>query len=62
VFTLQVPVDICIARDGGRSPSHGSEAAREVHAKVAGLSRGISVDATRPVVEIVSEIRARLPA
>jgi thymidylate kinase len=61
VFTLQGPVELCIARDAGRKLSSGEEGARAVFAKSTSFRRGIPLDATRPRREIVAEIRSHLP-
>ena len=62
VFTLDVPLEVCIARDRLRSVSYGEEATREVYEKVARVARGIPVNGTRSVDAILEEIRSRLPA
>ena len=61
VFTLQAPVELCIFRDAHRTRSFGEEAARAVFAKVVSFEAGIPVDATRPLLAIVEDIRSRLP-
>jgi AAA domain-containing protein len=61
VFTLKGPVELCIARDAGRKLSYGEEGARAVFAKSTSFRRGISLDASRPLREIVAQIRSRLP-
>lgn len=60
VFTLRVPLEVCIERDRLRSRSYGAEATREVYAKVSGADRGFAIDGTRPVGEVVEAMRARL--
>jgi thymidylate kinase len=59
-FTLDAPVEVCILRDSGRELSHGEQAAREVFAKAAKVSYGISIDATKSVDESVARIRSYL--
>lgn len=61
IFTLKVPLDVCITRDGGRMPTHGPEATKEVFALTTSFSAGIEVDATRPIDDIVGEILSHLP-
>lgn len=61
VFTLDVPLDVCIARDRLRPLSYGEEATREVYEKVARVPCGIPIDGTQSVVAILEEIRSRLP-
>ena len=57
VFTLRAPLSVCIERDVGRSPSHGSEAARQVFAKSTAFDFGVEIDATRPVEAVVRDIK-----
>jgi predicted kinase len=61
VFTLKAPLNVCIERDAGRNPPHGSEAAREVYAKATEFDYGALLDATRPVGSMVREIISHLP-
>jgi predicted kinase len=61
VFSLEAPLDVCIARDRGRSPTYGAEAATEVYEKVARVRRGIPVDGTQELSGIVRAICAELP-
>lgn len=62
VFTLKVPLEVCIARDRGRPLSYGEEATREVFEKVARVESGLSIDGTQDVATIVREVRSRLGA
>jgi predicted kinase len=61
VFTLKVPLEVCIERDRLRSPSYGEEATREVFEKVARVDRGIPIDGTRGIAHIVQDLRSHLP-
>jgi len=61
VFTLKVPLQVCIERDRARSHSYGEEGAREVFEKVARFDYGVSIDAAGNVPSVVSAIRAQLP-
>jgi predicted kinase len=61
VFTLKVPLEVCIERDRLRSPSYGEEAAREVFEKVAQVECGVPIDGTRGIADIVQDVRSRLP-
>jgi hypothetical protein len=61
VFTLRVPLRVCIARDRARALSYGKEATRLVFAKVNRFEYGIPVDGTRPLAEIVRRIRVASP-
>jgi predicted kinase len=60
IFTLQVPLAICVERDSGRVPPHGREATEKVYAKSTEFDAGIGVDASRSVDETVSEILRKL--
>lgn len=62
VFTLKAPVATCIERDAHRERPLGEQGAREVHAKVTAFDRGIGIEATRPLEEVVAEIQRHLPA
>ncbi|MGA9840492.1 MAG: AAA family ATPase [Thermoplasmata archaeon] len=60
IFTLKAPLPVCIDRDRLRSLSHGAEAAREVFAKTTQFDAGTDIDATRPVADVVEEVRSHL--
>jgi predicted kinase len=61
IFRLDAPLAVCIERDAHRRPPHGAQAAREVYAKSATVERGIGIDATLPLEDVVSEIVSHLP-
>ena len=61
VFTLAAPLSVCIQRDLDRPSPHGSEAAREVFAKVVKVDAGVLIDAARRLSDIVEDLLARLP-
>lgn len=61
VFTLDIPLEVCIERDRGREISYGAKSAETVYRKNAGLEYGIRVDANRPVEVVVEEILGHLP-
>ena len=60
VCTLEAPVEVCIARDARRIPSHGADAARAVHAKSTAFDAGVRIDADRPLASVVREIVERI--
>ena len=60
VFTLHAPLSVCIERDAGRSPSYGSEAARDVFRKSTEFESGVGIDATRSLDAVVGDIVSRL--
>jgi hypothetical protein len=61
VFTLAAPLSVCIERDRERPSPHGSEAAREVFAKVVRVDAGVLIDASRGLPAIVEDLLTRLP-
>jgi len=60
VFTLKVPVDVCIERDRNRNKSYGEDAARAVHMLVSRFDYGVKVDAIKPLNDILDEILIHL--
>lgn len=60
VFTLKVPLGLCVERDRGREPSHGEENVREVFEKATRFEAGTPVDGTRLVPQVVKEITRHL--
>jgi hypothetical protein len=56
-ITLRAPLATCIDRDRRRARPYGEEAARAVFAKSTRFEFGRSVDATRPLREVVGELR-----
>jgi thymidylate kinase len=62
IFTLKVPLEVCIERDKGRALSYGEEGAKEVFAKVTSFECGIPIDATRSIPDVVREIRSHTPS
>ena len=56
VFTLKVPLEVCIKRDQERSKTHGSDAALVVYNKSTEFDFGNIIDATMPMSEVVDEI------
>ena len=61
IFSLQVPLEVCLERDRNRPLSYGLEATREVYEKVARVSLGTPIDGSQPLDRIVAEIRSKLP-
>lgn len=61
VFTLKVPLAMCIERDRLRDDTHGEEATRDVFALSTSFSTGIEVDGTGSVEETVNAILGYLP-
>jgi predicted kinase len=60
VYSLQVALDTCIARDRAREHAYGEDAAREVFDKVRPVPNEVRVDGRPPVPAIVETIRADL--
>jgi predicted kinase len=61
VFTLQAPLDVCIARDAQRARVYGEDAAGAVHYLVSRVDYGISIDTVGKTAEdVLQEIIAWL--
>lgn len=56
VFTLKVPLEVCIERDSKRNPPHGEGAARVVYKKTTEFDYGEIIDATLPVEKSIGKI------
>ena len=61
IFTLKVPLDICIDRDDKREKKHGKDAAEAVFDKSIQINCGILIDGTKELNQIVKEIISYLP-
>lgn len=61
IFNLKVPVEVCIARDRGRSWTYGEDAARVVHMFVSRFDYGIPIDASGTLESTVHAIYTHLP-
>lgn len=61
VFTLKVPLEICIERDKDREKTHGEDAVRAVYKKSTEFDYGTIIDITKPLDEAISEIISYLP-
>lgn len=62
VFTLKVPLELCIARDYGRVNTHGKDAAEAVYNKSTAFDYGMPIDATGSINEAVKSILVHVPA
>lgn len=60
IFTLKVPVEICIARDAARAKVYGEGAAIAVHNLVSRFDYGVNVDVSGTMEEAVEQIMAYL--
>lgn len=61
VFTLKVPLEVCIARDESRGKTHGADAARAVFKKSTEFTYGTVIDINRPLEECIKDILSYLP-
>jgi len=61
VFTLQAPLEVCVARDRSRPRSYGAEATDQVYRKSTEFDWGVVVDATQPLDRVISDVAAHLP-
>lgn len=60
IFTLGVPLHMCVERDAMRRQPFGAEATREVYRKSIGVNYGIVIDATGSVADTINTILAKL--
>ena len=60
VFTLKVPLKVCIERDSKRGKTHGKIAAKEVYKKSTEFTYGIVININRPLKECIKEILSHL--
>lgn len=60
VFTLKVPLEVCIERDSKREKPLGAKAATEVYNKSTEFDYGIGVDATESLATITKRILSHL--
>lgn len=61
VYTLKVPLDICIQRDMSRDKTHGKDAATVVYKKSTEFTYGIEIDVTQPINKCIEEMVSSLP-
>ena len=61
IFTLKVPLEVCINRDKNRNKTYGIEAVKAVYKKSTEFDYGINIDATKSIGEIIKEIISNLP-
>lgn len=60
VFTLTLPLELCIERDAKRKQPLGIDAAKAVYQKVTEFSYGVEIDATKRKNEIIKAILAHI--
>lgn len=56
IFTLDVPLDICLQRDAERENPLGADATKAVYKKTMSADAGKKVDATKDLEEIITEL------
>jgi len=61
VFTLHLPLEVCIERDSKRTPPHGEGAATVVYNKTMSFEYGVPIDATKSIEASIVEIKRKLP-
>ncbi|MBI5753615.1 hypothetical protein HZA40_00535 [Candidatus Peregrinibacteria bacterium] len=61
VFTLKVPLKLCIERDSKRDKTHGKDAADAVHKKSTEFKYGTAIDATGSIDETIEKIQSYIP-
>ncbi|MFZ5364335.1 MAG: AAA family ATPase [Patescibacteria group bacterium] len=60
VFTLRVPLEVCLERDRTREKSLGEDATRAVYKKSTEFDYGTVIDTTKPLDKVVDEIISHL--
>jgi len=61
IFTLKVPIEICIKRDRARAKTLGEDTAMAVHSLVSGNDFGVLIDASTSLAETQQAILSHLP-
>ncbi len=61
VFTLKVPLKVCIERDSRREKVHGKDAARAVYKKATEFDYGIVIDNSGSAGKAIKKIVSHLP-
>ena len=56
IFTLDVPLEVCLKRDSERENSCGEDATRVIYNKTASVEAGKKIDATKEVEDVITEI------
>ncbi len=56
IFTIKVPLSICIERDSKREHSHGKDAATVVYEKTSEFDVGVPIDASNTITDVVRQI------
>ena len=56
IFTMHVPLEVCIKRDKDRDKTYGVEAAKAVYKRSVALQRGIIIDTLQPEDDTVEQI------
>ncbi len=60
IFTLNAPLEVCIARDVERGKTHGEDAARAVYKKSTEFEYGIVININKPIKECIDAIISHL--
>jgi tRNA uridine 5-carbamoylmethylation protein Kti12 len=61
VFTLKLPLELCIKRDGERIKSYGKDAATAVYSLVTQFDYGNNIDASGTMEDTLRDILSYLP-
>ncbi|EKE05212.1 MAG: hypothetical protein ACD_19C00397G0003 [uncultured bacterium] len=61
VFTLKIPLEICIERDQSRNKTHGRDAVEAVYKKSTEFEYGTLIDATGSIDETIEKILSYIP-
>lgn len=61
VFTLKLPLAMCIERDSKRDKTHGKDAAEAVYEKSTSFTYGVPINAAGTLEECIAAIKQDLP-
>jgi predicted kinase len=61
IFTLKVPLELCIQRDSARKKTYGEGAAWAVHSLVSRFDYGTNIDVTGSLEDAIKDIISYLP-
>lgn len=56
IFSLDVPLEVCVKRDAERDNSLGADATKVVYGKTISVEAGRKIDATKDVEDVVTEM------
>lgn len=60
IFTLRVPMELCVERDSQRANAYGEVATRAVHQLVSKFDEGIVIDGNGTIADVIEKILLHL--